>query len=261
MESPKILIVDDEANVRFIIERALTKSGYDVDSAADGKEAIEKINKTAYDMLLLDLEMRPVGGMEVLNEVHRLGRDVVVIIITAHSTVESAVKALKLRVFDYLFKPASPDAIRAVVREGLSQRQQAQRNARLISKAETLRQTFMDFESESQDLGKSQNPPGARKSGKLIIDSKRRIATLDGRTLDLTTTEFNLLSLLVQQAPEPVSARQLVNRALGYDAEDAEALEIIKWHIHHLRRKIEPDPRKPRLIKTVRYKGYAWSGE
>src|SRR5574341_1417729 len=62
MESPKILIVDDEANVRFILERALSKSGYDVDSAADGKEAIEKISKTAYDLLLLDLEMRPRRG-------------------------------------------------------------------------------------------------------------------------------------------------------------------------------------------------------
>lgn len=260
MESPKILIVDDEANVRFILERALSKSGYDVDSAADGKEAIEKISKTAYDLLLLDLEMRPVGGMEVLNAVHSLDPDMIVIILTAHSTVESAVKALKLRVFDYLFKPASPDAIRAVVRKGLIQRQQAQRHTQLLSKVEVLRQTFFDLESETNILEEHQNPDRYHKSGKLIIDSQHRIATFDGRTLDLTTTEFNLLAYLVRQAPQPVSPRQLVNHALDYDTEDAEALEIIKWHIHHLRRKIEPDPRRPRLIKTIRYKGYVWSG-
>jgi DNA-binding response OmpR family regulator len=95
----------------------------------------------------------------------------------------------------------------------------------------------------------------------LRIDLNRRAATLRGHPLDLTTAEFNILLCLVQQAPREVSPHQLVNQALGYDADDAQAAEIVKYHIHQLRRKIEENPDQPLLIKTVRYRGYLWSSE
>jgi DNA-binding response OmpR family regulator len=260
-DQARILIVDDEPNVRFVLERTLGREKYALDTAADGGEAIEKISRETYDLILLDLEMRPVNGLQVLSAVSARAPDTVVIILTAHSTIESAVEALRLGAFDYLFKPALPETIRERVREGLKQRQQAQHRFHLLKQVEDLRATLLGLETESGQPGQPQGPGRFCTSGKLVIDFHHRVATLSGRLLDLTTTEFNLLASLVQQAPKAVSPRQLVNQALEYDAGDAEAREIIKYHIHHLRKKVERDPQHPRFIKTVRYKGYLWSGE
>ncbi len=98
------------------------------------------------------------------------------------------------------------------------------------------------------------------RAGKLVVDKHHRTATFDGRLLELTTTEFNILVCLVESAPKPVSARQIINIALGYDLDDSEAGELAKWHIHQLRQKVEPDPATPVYIKTVRYQGYLWGG-
>ncbi|MFH2103462.1 MAG: response regulator transcription factor [Chloroflexota bacterium] len=261
MDQAKILIVDDEPNVRFILERTLSGAGYLLDKAENGAEAIEKIKANVYDLILLDLQMKPIDGMQVLTAVRRRDPDTAVIILTAHSTIESAVEALRMGAFDYLFKPASPETIRERVQEGLKQRQQTQQRERVLKQIEGLRQTLVGLESEAETLDTTRDPGRFHTSGKLVIDMHHRSATLAGRLLDLTTTEFNLLACLVQLAPDPVSARQLVNEALEYDTEDAEASEIVKWHIHHLRQKVEPDPEHPRFIKTVRYKGYMWSGE
>ncbi len=261
VDQARILIVDDEPNVRFVLERTLRQEKYILDTAADGGEAIEKISRETYDLLLLDLHMKPIDGMQVLNAVRARVPDTVVIILTAHSTIESAVEALRLGAFDYLFKPALPETIRERVREGLKQRQQVQYRFHLLKQIDDLRATLLDLETESYQSEQPQGPGRFCTSGKLVIDLHHRVATLNGRLLDLTTTEFNLLANLVQQAPKAVSPRQLVNQALEYDAGDAEAREIVKYHIHHLRKKIERDPLHPRLIKTVRYKGYLWSGE
>lgn len=260
MEEPRILIVDDEANVRFVLERTLANQSYILDTASDGKEAINCIGKNYYDLILLDLQMEPVNGIQVLRKLREMNTDTVVIILTAHGTIDSAVDALRLGAYDYVFKPAMPDTIRQRVREGLIQHQQLKRRQLLISQIDTLRHTLIDLESENISLAKTENPYRFIRSGKLVIDRHHRVASLLDKVLDLTTTEFNLLTTLVEAAPNPVSPRQLVNSAMGYDAEDSEASEIAKVHIHHLRQKIEKDPAKPHYIKTVRFKGYLWSG-
>jgi DNA-binding response OmpR family regulator len=257
----KILVVDDEPNVRFILQRALEKEKYLVTTAADGREALAKIERDTYDLVVLDLQMQPVDGMQVLQAVRVRDPDTVVIILTAHSTVETAVEALRLGAFDYLFKPALPDALRRRVREGLKQRHEARQRAQLLRKVDDLRATLLDANAEREPTRHNRNSGHAYTSQILTIDQKHRVARLNGSSLELTTTEFDVLSCLVHNAPKPVSPRQLVNQALGYDAEEAESAEIIKYHVHQLRKKIEGDPLHPILIKTVRYKGYLWSGE
>ncbi len=262
MHNPaSILIVDDEPNVRFILQRTLEKEKYEVDTADNGRAAIAKIQQTTYDLILLDLQMKPVGGIEVLKAVRSCDPDTVVIILTGHSTVESAVEALRLGAFDYLFKPVLPKALRQRVREGLDRRQEIQQRMHVLKQVDTLRAAFMDLEAQSGAARKKQRDEHSYNSGKITIDLQRRTATLGSRPLDLTTAEFNVLMCLVQQAPKAVSPRELVNQALEYDADENEAAEIIKFHIHHLRKKIETDPLRPRFIKTIRYKGYLWSGE
>lgn len=261
MNPPHILIVDDEANIRFVLEHTLRHEGYKIDAAANGADALKRLSEKAYDLLLLDLHMEPISGLEVFNHAREQDPDLVVIILTAYSSIESAVEALRLGAFDYLFKPAKPDAIRRRVREGLHHRRQALRRRQVMAHIDNLRQVLNTL--DSPDAPSAPPQAGARfiRSGNLTIDCHHRLVTLGNRLLELTTTEFDLLVSLVKAAPRPLSARQLVNHALGYDSDDTEARSLIKWHIHHLRRKIEPDPAHPRYIKTVRHKGYLWSGQ
>ncbi|HTX78986.1 MAG TPA: response regulator transcription factor [Longilinea sp.] len=260
MAAPHILIVDDEPNVQLVLENALKRDGYSIDRANDGLEAIRKLGQTSYDLVLLDLNMKPVDGIQVLNNIHERGCDTVVIILTGHSSIDSAVGALRLGAFDYLYKPASPELIRQRVHEGIQHHRQALHRSRLLSQIESLRQNLMGLEDEDNVAKQVSSPTRFLQSGSLVVDKYHRTATLGGKLLELTTTEFDLLTCLAEAAPAVVSSRQLVLDALNYAMGESEAREIIKYHIYQLRKKIEENPSKPKYIKTIRYKGYLWSG-
>lgn len=260
MNPPQVLIIDDEQNIRFILERTLKREGYLLDTAEQGAEAIEKLRKGSYDLVLLDLYMEPVGGLQVLEAIRELGTNIVVIILTAHSSVESAVEALRLGAFDYLFKPSTPEVIRQRVRDGLLHRQKELQRQRLLSQIDSLHQMLDELEVKTEVQAIAQVDERFVRSGNLMIDRHHRVATWEDNLLDLTTAEFDILMCLVEASPEPLTSRQLVNQAMGYDTEDFEASNIVKWHIHQLRSKIEPDRKNPQYIITVRYKGYMWRG-
>jgi len=260
LEKSRIMIVDDDPNVRFVLERTLVNDSYILEPAESGADAIQKLGRSTYDLLLLDLNMKPVDGIQVLNAVRKQGADTVVIILTAHSSIESAVEALRLGAFDYLYKPASPEAIRQRVGEGIQYHQQSLHRNRLLAQIESLRQSLTDLDTGISALGRGTSPNRFIRSGKLVIDRYHRSATLGENLLDLTTVEFDLLVALVEAAPAPVSHRQLVMSSLNFEAQQAEAGELIKYHIYRLRQKIEKNAAKPKYIKTIRYKGYLWSG-
>jgi DNA-binding response OmpR family regulator len=259
MNTPQLLIVDNEASIRFTLERTLRQEGYELDMAAGGKEALQKLARKPYDLMLLDLHMGDVDGLQVLSMARQQDEDIVVIILTGHGSLESAVEALRLGAFDYLFKPAMPKDIRQRVREGLRQRQQALQRRQIQTQINLLRQALNDLETATPAIPSAEAHGRFLHTGPLTLDRHHRAVTLGGALLDLTTTEFDILVCLVEASPEPLAPRQLLKCALGYEGEEVEARDTVKWHIHHLRRKIEPDPRRPRYIKTVRYKGYFWS--
>ncbi len=115
----KILIVDDEKNVRLTLKRCLDEEGFDIDIAINGEEALKEILSNNYDLVLLDLKMPGMDGMEVLREVREKSNNVNIIIITAYGTVEKAVEAMKLGVIDFLSKPFTPEDIRKIVKSVL----------------------------------------------------------------------------------------------------------------------------------------------
>jgi DNA-binding NtrC family response regulator len=154
MTAPRILIVDDEPHIRFIWERSLSREGYLLDEAADGAEALQKLGQHNFDVILLELQMEHVNGMEVLKHVLELDADMVVIILTAHSSVESAVEALRLGAFDYLFKPATPESVRERVRQGLQQRRHALRRRQLLAQIEGLRLALDNLDLEAEQAGR-----------------------------------------------------------------------------------------------------------
>jgi DNA-binding response OmpR family regulator len=252
----KILIVDDEESVRGVLRTILEREGYQVDTAADGHEALAKLREAPYDLLLLDLSMTPVDGLQVLRQARAFDEEMVVIVLTGYGSLESAVECLRLGAFDYLFKPASAQTIRQRVAEGLRHRQRRLQRHQLAAQIAALKEML---EQLSQEIEAAPQMHAKRflQSGGLLMDLHHRTASLEGRSLALTTAEFEVLRCLVEASPEPLSPEALVQCALGYEAYPAEARELAKWHIHRLRRKIEQDD-TPKHIKTIRQKGYLW---
>jgi DNA-binding response OmpR family regulator len=236
LSKPSMLIVDDEQDILFILKRCFAANNYSIETAINGAEAIQKINQHSYQIMLLDLNMSPINGLEVLDTLRKINQETIVIILTAYSTLDSAINAIRLGAFDYMVKPVDVDALRVRAAEGLKQ---YERNHLL-----TLQQAAGD----GQIL----------QTGKLTLNLALHSAFFDGKPVELTTTEFKILLCLVQAAPHPVQPAQLVKTALGYSCSALEAADIIKFHIHHLRQKIEPDPLKPQHIKTIRFEGYLW---
>jgi DNA-binding NtrC family response regulator len=115
MTSKPVLIVDDEKNIRLTLSLALESMGLEIDSAMNGEEALDKVNQKEFGLILLDLKMPGMDGMEVLKRVSEIRPDIRIIIITAHGTIESAIDAMKLGAVDFIQKPFSPDEIRELV--------------------------------------------------------------------------------------------------------------------------------------------------
>jgi DNA-binding response OmpR family regulator len=235
---PALLIVDDEPDILFILTKTFDPAEYSITTAIDGAAAIEQLSLRDFQLVLLDLNMQPVNGLQVLSALRQANQETVVIILTAYSTLDSAIEAIRLGAFDYLVKPVDTVALRKRTIEGL---QQFERNHQLIQQQKMLQDNHFQY-------------------GDLKLDLVQHTASLNGRHLDLTSCEFKLLLTLAQAAPQPLTPLKLVSETLGYQCTALEAADIIKFHIHHLRQKVEPDPQKPQHIKTVRFEGYMWGG-
>ncbi|MDH5714906.1 MAG: response regulator [Candidatus Aminicenantes bacterium] len=138
-EKLKILIIDDEASIRDSCSQVLSKEGYITETAEDGSVGLEKVKKTKPDLVLVDLKMPGISGMEVLESLKEIDPDIVSIVITGYATIESAVEAMKLGAYDYVPKPFTPDELRLITNRGLEKR-------RLLLETATLRQEKKQME-------------------------------------------------------------------------------------------------------------------
>ncbi len=127
----RVLVVDDEESLRFFLVKGLAKAGYAVDAVPDGRDALERLASTPYDVVLTDLVMSDVGGLDVLAAVHELDRDAVVILMTAHGTVENAIDALRTGAYDYLRKPFELKEVLVTIERGLERRAVDRENRKL----------------------------------------------------------------------------------------------------------------------------------
>jgi DNA-binding response OmpR family regulator len=231
------LVVDDEAGIRFFVDETLTKAGYAVRTAASGQEALDRLRDDAYQLMILDLKLGGrVDGLKVLEAVRWRWPETVVIMLTGHGSLESAMAAIREGVDGYLLKPVEPSELRQAVSEAL------ERRARL---------GILPGQEEVETL----------ESGPFVIDLAKHIATAHGQPLDLTPREFNLLAHLIQNADRVVTPKELVQAAQGYECDNLyEARQIVKWYIHRLRQKIEPEPSQPTYVLNVRGVGYRFAG-
>ena len=254
----RILLVDDEANIRLTLSALLQRAGHDVTPAENGEDAVKLLEQQSFDLLLVDLKMPGMGGMDVVAAARQRQSDLAIIVLTGHGSLETAIEGLHQGVFDYLLKTTEPARVIERVEAAITERTQQLRQRALLDVVGTAVQELRNSTANESET----NTGSSERSitvGALQLDTWRQEATLNNRTLSLTPTEFRLLLCLAEHAGTMLSYAQLVRCAQGYDAAELEAGELIKPHIHHLRQKLEPDPSTPRYILNVRGKGYLLS--
>jgi DNA-binding response OmpR family regulator len=261
----RILVVDDEAGIRFFLEEVLTGDGYEVQAVESGEAALERIAHETFDLALLDLRMKGIGGIEVLTALRRQSPGTAAIVLTAHGSLETAVEALREGAHDYLFKPCKTADLRESVRAALVKRRREQRQRELLADLErTLAQNLDEIRATvapppgvpdpGPEPGAGAQRPEAQEG--LVMDHIRHTVTLNGRPLQLSPTEFRTLAYLAGQAPRVVGAQELLREVQGYECEPYEARDMARYQIHRIRQKARCAAGEEDLIVTVRGFGY-----
>lgn len=253
----RVLIVDDEKNIRLTLSTLLERAGYEVTIAEGGADAIKLLSREHFDLLLVDLKMPEVDGLQVVAAAREYDEELVIIILTGHGSLDTAVEGIHHGIFDYLLKTSEPAQVVERVRAGLAAHAETVRRRNLLDMVDSA---VRELRGSRPSDGSSAAPLDRVVTvGALHLDTWRQLASLNGKTLPLTPTEFRVLLCLAEHAGTMLGYAQLVKCAQGYEASELEAGELIKPHIHHLRQKLEPDPSQPRYILNVRGKGYLLS--
>jgi DNA-binding response OmpR family regulator len=252
----KILVVDDEEAPRRSLAEILRLEGCQVLSAADGEEAIKLIRRESFDLILLDLKMPGMDGLEVLRLATQITPETQIVLLTAHGSLESAIEALRYGAHDYLLKPSSPAQIIHSVESGLARRAELQRKRGLLEQLESSVQLLRGIEiTEASALV---DPEVIRLDNGVMLDLSRREVWLDNRKVILTPTECKLLKVLLENRNWVFTHRELVLMVQGYETSDWEAPEVLRPLVSRLRHKLSVFPEGDKWIVNVRGKGYVF---
>ena len=238
----RILVADDEASIRRILETRLKMVGYDVVVAEDGEEAVEVFNKTNPDLVVLDVMMPKMDGYGVTREIRRTS-DVPIIILTALGDVSERITGLELGADDYVIKPFSPKELEARVKAVLR---------RTISKDVII----PSGGSASAAATGGKGGKNVITTGCIKIDTARRQVFRKNERIRLTGMEFSLLELLVNNSGQAYSRNEILQHVWSYPADHRIDTRVVDVHISRLRSKLEADPTNPELILTARGIGY-----
>jgi len=218
-----ILIVDDEPQIVRVLKGYLETAGFQVVTASDGTEAMAAFRHESPDLVILDLMLPEVDGLDVARAIRRQG-DVPIIMLTARVEETDRLIGLELGADDYVTKPFSPREVVARVRAVLRRTERTEPASRTL------------------------------KEGDIVLDPDKRQVTVQGRPVELTPTEFDLLAVLMETPGRVFSRMQLLDKVQGYAYEGYE--RTVDAHVKNLRQKIEEDPKQPRVILTVYGLGY-----
>jgi DNA-binding response OmpR family regulator len=257
----RILIVDDETNLRHTVARILQRAGFEVTTAASGKEGLTLLSQQTFDLIYMDIRMPDMTGLETLQTIHANYPKLPVILFTGQPDLTSAVSALRQGAVDYLQKPLKPELIVERAQTVLLRLERERRKKELQAQIEALQTELRSLdnaegaEPDSKDKG---TDPDERylKRGNLMLDLHTNRVTVGSRVIDLSPTAFNYLLVLARHAPNIVDYQTLVTEAQGYQTDAREAQELAKWHVHQVRETIEPDAQRPTFIINVRGSGY-----
>ena len=228
MTNKKVLIVDDEEHIRELIKFNLKKEGYDTEVAINGVEALNIIREIKFDLILLDLMLPEIDGLEVCKEIRRNEEtsDIPVMMITAKGEEFDKVLGLELGADDYITKPFSLRELMARVK-ALLRRSNVKKEENII------------------------------KFGDVVVNFKTREVTKGTENVELTLKEFELLKLLIKNKGNILTRELLLDKIWGY--EYIGETRTVDVHIRHLRKKIESDDKNPQYIQTIRGVGYKFT--
>lgn len=257
LEQAKILVVDDELSIRLLLTEELSREGYQVATAASGEEALTMLRQITFDLILLDLKMPGVDGLQVMEEALTLAPDTVVIMLTAYGTLDSAIEAMRRGGHDYLLKPSTTEEILTSVKGGLAKRRQRLRQQELIKRIEDSAHQLRSEEAQRKESETAVGRyPRFLRARELLLDRERLIVTLQGQPVSLTPSEFKLLVCLMEGAGRTVTFDQLAQAIHGRESEEMRARDAISTHLWRLRRKLKNVAPDQDYIVSVRGQGY-----
>ena len=224
----RILIVDDDAEIRELLEFDIRSSGYFVDSAKDGLEGLNKALNNTYDLILLDVMMPKMNGFDVCKNIRSAKLSIPILMLTAKGTIEDKTSGFDCGADDYLVKPFDVQEVLLRIRVLL------RRN---------------EINTETTPLSNE-----VLKSGDIEIFPESLEAVIVNKKVKLTPTEFEILYCLMQHFNHPVTLATLLDEVWGYDSN--EDVRMLRVHVGGLRNKIEPDAKTPKYLHTVTNVGY-----
>jgi len=237
-----ILVVDDEPVARQSMTDILKLEGYNVASAPNGQAAVEHVRTHPIDLMIVDLRMPGMDGLEVIQVINQVSPETEIVLLTAFGSTETAIQALRLRIHDYLLKPAAPAQVIASVKKGL-----ARRSARL-----RLRGGATDAVDADDSVSVITLKDGT------VVDLSRRQIRYKNKTEHLTPAEGRLLKILMENEGKVFSHRELVLLVQGYDTSQREAPEILRPLVSRLRFKLDQFPALSERVASVRGTGYVY---
>jgi DNA-binding response OmpR family regulator len=221
----RILVVDDDVNVRDVVRRYLEHAGYRVELADNGEQALRIAEDAEPDLVVLDLMLPGIGGLEVCRRLRQRGQ-VPVVMLTARGEEDDRIAGLQLGADDYVAKPFSPREL-------------------VLRVTSVLRRANAEPVAAREELV----------DGDLHMDVTARTASRSGMPLPLTSREFDLLEFLINHAGTAFTRAELLSRVWGWDFGDQSTVTV---HVRRLREKVEPDPARPSRIATVWGVGYRY---
>ena len=224
----RLLLIEDEPGLVLTLTDRLSREGYAVETAADGESGLARAAAEGFDLVLLDVMLPGRNGFDVLRELRRRGVETPVILLTARGQIVDKVVGLKLGADDYVTKPFDMTELLARIEVRL----------RRLPAADRL--------------------PDAYRFGDVRVDFRRAEVTREGRPLELSAREFQLLRYFIEHRGATLSREELLNEVWGYHA--MPSTRTVDVHVAWLRQKVEPTPRHPQFILTVHGLGYKFAG-
>lgn len=265
IQGSRILVVDDVLDIRSGLAYILRLEGYIAEEAASGSEALTLLENMAYDLMLLDMRMPGMHGVEVMSRAREMCPDMSIIILTGHATLDSAISAVKLKADNYLLKPISAGELVNIIATTLYERAEKLKQRQLIQVAiNALYQSDAPLSlTSSPSRDRTSLSSSERISVEPLILDLQNWTVIHDRNPDqlqeLSETEAILLSCLMQRPNQVLSCRELAQAVWERDLDEDQAQKLVRPFIFRLRHKIEVSPKYPDLIRTVRKRGYLFA--
>ncbi len=274
MELPEIktiLVVDDEASLRYFLTEELEEDGYQVYTAADGREGLNLLQQTPVDLVIVDFQMPGLNGLELMAAVQKLADVPELIMLTAHATLETSIEAMRRGSADFLLKPYDIDELLHSVKQAMARRRQKVQQkmaAQLLASSLGLssKQTEQPGDKDQILVESSISLPAHPAKHQLevyglTVDMESMAVTKGGQPIPLTPTEFRLLAILMKRPNHPYTFKELAEVIYGQKVDSFQARDLLKSHIGRLRKKLGHTPNEGTYIINVRGVGYKFASD